>query len=372
MIKTLVVFGTRPEGIKMAPLVNKLKTNKNFEVKVCITGQHKEMLDSVLEIFSIKEDYNLDVFEHGQSVVDIQIKTMKGLDKIFKKEKFDIVLVHGDTIATSSASQVAFLNKILVGHVEAGLRSHNINSPFPEEGNRKITGVLSELHFAPTKGNVKNLNKENIAENIFITGNTVIDALKYVIDDSDFEDEFLKEYDFKNNKTILLTCHRRENWGKPMENIFNGIKDVVENNRKVHVIYPIHLNPNIRVVAKKILGEEDRVHLIEPLDYKPFANLINRADIIVTDSGGIQEEAPALGKPVLVVREETERPEAVEAGTVKIIGVNKDDIIREVNHLVRDGEEYKKMSKAVNPYGNGKACEKIMESIENYFKTKNS
>lgn len=369
MKKILLVFGTRPEAIKMAPLVNQFKKNENFEVKVCVTGQHREMLNSVLEVFNIVPNFNLDIFKHGQSIVEIQTKTMNRLDELFKNEKFDMVLVHGDTIATSSTAQVAFLNKIPVGHIEAGLRSYNINSPFPEEANRKITGVLSTMHFAPTEGNKQNLIKEGIKENIFVTGNTVIDALKDVIDDNYiFENNFLKNYDFKNNKTILLTCHRRENWGEPMENIFNGINEVVKKNDKVNVIYPIHLNPLIREVAKKILGSNDRIQIIEPLDYEPFANLINKIDIIVTDSGGIQEEAPALGKPVLVVRMETERPEAVEAGTVKVIGVNKEDIVEQCNLLLLDENQYKKMSKAANPYGTGDACSKIIDCIAKYLK----
>ncbi len=371
MYKVLTVFGTRPEAIKMAPVVKKLENFEGIDNKVCITGQHKEMLDSVLKIFDIKPDYNLDVFKHNQSVVDIMTKTMQGVNDILLNEEYDLVLVHGDTIVTSAVSQVAFLNKVKVGHVEAGLRSGNINSPFPEEANRKIAGVLANIHFAPTNGNYNNLILEGIKEDIHVVGNTVIDAMLSVIDDNyKFDIDLLNDMDYENNKVILFTCHRRENWGKPMEDIFNGVKEVALNNKNVQVIYPVHLNPKIRELANDILGSVENIHLISPLDYTPFANLISKVDLLVTDSGGIQEEAPTLGKPVLVVRTETERPEAVNAGTVKVIGVKKEDVIRELELLLNNEEEYKKMSNAVNPYGDGTTTDKIIEIIYDYLRFK--
>ncbi len=369
MFKVLTVFGTRPEAIKMAPLVKKLEAFDKIENKVCITGQHKEMLDGVLKIFDIKADYNLNVFKHNQSVVELMTKTMNGINEILLNEKFDLVLVHGDPIPSAATAQVAFLNKVKVAHVEAGLRSGNINSPFPEEFNRKVTGVAANLHFAPTIGNYNNLVFEGIKKDIHIVGNTVIDSMLSVVEENyTFENDFLKTFEFENKKVILFTCHRRENWGKPMENIFNAMKYIASSNENVHVIYPVHLNPNIKKLANEILGNIENIHLIEPLDYTPFANLINKCDIVVTDSGGIQEEAPTLGKPVLVVRTETERPEAVNAGTLKVIGVNKEDIIKEIQLLISNEEEYNKMSNAVNPYGDGKTSEKIVEIIYDYLK----
>ncbi len=369
MYKVLSVFGTRPEAIKMAPLVKKLEQFDKIESKVCITGQHKEMLNSVLEIFDIKPDYNLNVFKHNQSVVELMTKTMSGINEILLNEKFDLVLIHGDALPSAATAQVAFLNKVRVAHVEAGLRSGNIYSPFPEEFNRKVAGIAANLHFAPTIGNYNNLVFEGIKEDIHIVGNTVIDAMLSVIeDDYNFSDQFLKDFDFNNKKVILFTCHRRENWGKPMEDIFNAVKHIAINNENVHIIYPVHLNPNIKKLANEILGDLQNVHLIEPLDYTPFANLINKCDLVVTDSGGIQEEAPTLGKPVLVVRTETERPEAVHAGTVKVIGVNKENIIEEIQLLLHNEEEYNKMSNAVNPYGDGKTSEKIVDIIYDYLK----
>ncbi len=368
MYKVLLVFGTRPEAIKMAPLVKKLEQFDKIESKVCITGQHREMLDSVLKIFDITPDYNLNVFKHNQSVTELITKTMLGVSEILCNEKFDLVLVHGDTIATNATAQVAFLNNVKVGHVEAGLRSGNINSPFPEEFNRKVTGVVANLHFAPTIGNYNNLIFEGIKEDIHIVGNTVIDAMLSVIQKNyTFDNEILQSIDFDINKVILFTCHRRENWGKPMEDIFNAIKHIALNNN-VHIIYPVHLNPKIKSLANDILGGISNIHLIEPLDYTPFANLISKVNMVVTDSGGIQEEAPALGKPVLVVRTETERPEAAKSGTLKVVGVKKDEIIKEIQLLLNDEKEYNKMSNAVNPYGDGKTSEKIVNIIYDYLK----
>ncbi len=374
MIKVMTIFGTRPEAIKMAPLVKKLEKNKDFESVVCVTAQHREMLDMVLELFNIQPDYDLNIMTHGQSIIDITSKALYGLDEVMKKERPDIVLVHGDTTTTLVGAQAAFYNKIKVGHVEAGLRSGNIYSPYPEEMNRRITGTIANIHFAPTMGNKKHLLREGILEeNIFVTGNTVIDALLQVVsEDYKFNDDLLDKIDYKEKKVLLLTCHRRENWGKPMENIFNAVKDIVLNNNDVEVVFPMHLNPRIRELAYKIFNNVDRIHLIEPLDYEPFVNLINKCHIIMTDSGGIQEEAPALGKPVIVLRTETERPEAVKAGTVKIAGINEKDIYNSVNILLNDKEEYDRMANAVNPYGDGKACDRIIESLLYYYGKKDS
>lgn len=368
-IKVMTVFGTRPEAIKMAPLVKKMEQNERIESIVCVTAQHREMLDRVLEIFDIKPKYDLNIMKHGQTITDVTNRVLKELESVIANDRPDILLVHGDTTTTFSASLAAFYNKVPVGHVEAGLRSGNIYSPYPEEMNRKLTGMISSIHFAPTVGNKENLLKENIDEDkICITGNTVIDALLSVIDeDYKFNNKDIDDIDYDNNKVILLTCHRRENWGKPMEDIFKAIKRVVQDNENVEVIFPMHLNPKVRDCAKSIMGDMDKIHLIEPLDYEPFANLMNKVDVILTDSGGIQEEAPAIGKPVLVLRTETERPEAVEAGTARVVGVDEEDVYKATNYLIRDEEEYSKMSNAVNPYGDGKACDRIIEHlIANY------
>ncbi|TCK93119.1 UDP-N-acetylglucosamine 2-epimerase [Natranaerovirga hydrolytica] len=365
-MKVMSIFGTRPEAIKMAPLVKALEEDTEIQSVVCVTAQHREMLDMVLELFHIQPDYDLNIMSHGQSIIDIISKSFYGLDDVMKKEKPDLVLVHGDTTTTCAGAQTAFLNKIPVGHVEAGLRSYNIYSPFPEEMNRKITGTIASMHFAPTQGNKNNLLKEGIKEDsIFITGNTVIDALHEVTNNEYvFKEDLLNTIDYNNKKVILLTCHRRENWGQPMENIFNGVKEIVKENEAVELIFPMHMNPKIRALANEILGKEERIHLIEPLDYEPFANLINKCHLIMTDSGGIQEEAPSLGKPVVVLRTETERPEAVEAGTVKVIGVEKSDVIQGVNQLLNNENEYLKMKHAINPYGDGTASKQIVKIIK--------
>ncbi|MGL4850141.1 MAG: non-hydrolyzing UDP-N-acetylglucosamine 2-epimerase [Clostridium sp.] len=368
-LKIMSVFGTRPEAIKMSPLVKKLEDNEMIESVVCITAQHREMLDNVLEMFDIKADYDLNIMKHGQTIVDVSNKVLKGVDEAIKDCNPDLVLVHGDTSTTLNGALAAFYNKVPIGHVEAGLRSGDIYSPFPEEANRKLTGAIANLHFAATESNKENLNKEGINENIFITGNTVIDALLSVIDkEYIFEDEKLNQIDFEKNKVILLTAHRRENWGNPMKNIFEAIKEVVEKNGEVKVIFPIHKNPVIRALANEVFkGVEDRILLIEPLEYKDFSNLMAKVYLIMTDSGGIQEEAPALGKPVLVLRTETERPEAIEAGTVKLVGIEKNKIVEEANNLIENEEKYLSMSKAINPYGDGEACEKIINKILAYF-----
>jgi len=368
-LKVLTVFGTRPEAIKMAPLIKKIEEYEQIESIVCITAQHREMLDTVLELFKINPNYDLNIMKHGQSITDITVRVLKGMEDILTRERPDIVLVHGDTSTTFVGALAAFYQKIKVGHVEAGLRSGNIYSPYPEEMNRILTTNLASIHFAPTKGNYNNLIKEGIEpEKIFITGNTVIDALLSVVkDDYTFENSILNKMDYKNKKIIVMTCHRRENWGGPMEDIFMAVKGIVEENDNIEVIFPVHLNPNIHKLAKYIMGEQGNIHLIKPLEYEEFANLLNKAYLILTDSGGIQEEAPALGKPVLVMREETERPEAVEAGTVKIIGTEKENIKKEVNVLLNDLDEYNKMANSTNPYGDGTASEKIVDFLLSYL-----
>lgn len=369
-IKVMTVFGTRPEAIKMAPLVKKLEDDSRFELIVCVTAQHREMLDSVLDIFHIKPHYDLNIMAHGQTIVDISNKVLKGVDEVIKKCNPHMVLVHGDTSTTLNAALAAFYNKIPVGHVEAGLRSFDLYSPFPEEANRKLTGALATLHFAPTKTNRSNLLNEGInKDKIFVTGNTVIDALKSVIDEKYiFGENSLNSIDYNNKKVILLTTHRRENWGEPMENIFSSIGELIKSNEDVEVIFPMHKNPSIRELAHKYFDKyDDRVHLIEPLEYVEFANLMSKVYLIMSDSGGIQEEAPALGKPVIVLRTETERPEAIEAGTVKLGGTYKENIFNVVNALIKDKEEYEKMCKASNPYGDGKASENIVKEIYAYF-----
>lgn len=369
MIKVMTVFGTRPEAIKMAPLIKRLEACSKIKSIVCVTAQHREMLDQVLDLFNITPNYDLNIMRDRQTITEVTTKVLNGLEKVIVKEKPDIVLVHGDTTTTFAAALAAFYQKVKVGHVEAGLRSENIYSPYPEEMNRCLTGRLANLHFAPTARNKQNLLKENVNENsIVVTGNTVIDALLSVVDENyKFEDKNINKIDFTNKKVILLTSHRRENLGKPMENIFSAVKRIVEENIDVEVVFPVHLNPIVREIANSILKSVERVHLIEPLDYKPFANLMAKSYLIMTDSGGIQEEAPSLGKPVFVLRTETERPEAVEAGTVKVVGIEENDIFKVVNKLINDEEEYNKMSNAINPYGDGKASKRIVDTILYYF-----
>lgn len=370
-IKVLSVFGTRPEGIKMCPLVKALEKDERFQSIVCVTAQHREMLDAVLDIFEVKQDYDLDIMSHGQTIIDISTKVLRGVDETIKECKPDIVLVHGDTSTTLNGALAAFYNKVPVGHVEAGLRTYDIYSPFPEEANRKLTGAITEMHFAPTNTNKANLLREGVdEEKIIVTGNTVIDALLSVIDeDLKFEQEELNDINYKNKKVILLTTHRRENWGEPMENIFKAMIRLVKDDEDVEVIFPMHKNPSIRELAHRYFDEyRGRVHLIEPLEYVEFANLMERVYLIMTDSGGIQEEAPTLGKPVMVLRTETERPEAVEAGTIKLAGVEEDNIYNLAKELIENKEEYEKMAHSANPYGDGKACERILDSIFKKFK----
>lgn len=364
-IKVLTIFGTRPEAIKMAPIIKKLDKNQYIEHKVCVTAQHREMLDQVLKIFNITPDYDLNIFEPGQSLTQITTRAMEGLEKVIVDFSPDLILVQGDTTTVFAGALTAFYHKVKIGHVEAGLRSGNLYSPYPEEANRKLTGIITDFHFAPTERNKQNLLREGYdEEKIYVTGNTVIDALLFVVsEDYKFNNELLDNLDYKNKKVILLTSHRRENLGKPMENIFSAVRDVVLKNENVEVVFPIHLNPKVREIAHRILDGLDRVHIIEPLEYLPFANLIARSYLVVTDSGGIQEEAPSLGKPVLVVRKETERPEGIEAGTAKLAGIDRENIFREIDILVNDEQEYKKMANAVNPYGDGKSSERIVDII---------
>jgi UDP-N-acetylglucosamine 2-epimerase (non-hydrolysing) len=368
-IKVLSIFGTRPEAIKMCPLVKALEKDDRIESIVCATAQHREMLDSVLEIFDVRPQYDLNIMSHGQTIINVANKVLTGVDKVIKECNPDIVLVHGDTSTTLNGALAAFYNQVPIGHVEAGLRTGDIYSPFPEEANRKLTGALATLHFSATESNKANLAKENITDNVYITGNTVIDALLSVVDQNHkFDDETINNIDFENKKIVLLTAHRRENWGEPMKDIFEAVRELIEKNDDVEVIFPMHKNPLIRELAKTSFdGIEDKIHLIEPLEYVDFANLMYKCYLIMTDSGGIQEEAPALGKPVIVLRTETERPEAIEAGTVKLAGIERAKIFEVANELINSKEAYDKMAHAVNPYGDGKACGRIVDLIVEYF-----
>lgn len=365
-IKVMTVFGTRPEGIKMAPIVKELEKRDNIESIVCITAQHREMLDQVLNLFDIRADYDLNIFSPGQSLTEITTRALIGLEEVIKKEKPDVLLVQGDTTTVFSGALAAFYQKTKIGHIEAGLRSGNLYSPYPEEANRKLTGIITDFHFAPTERNRQNLLREDYAdEKIFITGNTVIDALKYAIkEDYVFEEDMLNKIDYHEKRVILLTSHRRENIGEPMENIFKAIRDIVEKYQDVEVVFPIHLNPKVREIAQKFLGGNDRIHIIEPLDYEPFTNLMSKVHLVVTDSGGLQEEAPTLAKPVLVVREETERPEGIDSGTAKLVGTSYDTLYKELDILLSDIDEYREMAHAANPYGDGYASKRIVDIIE--------
>ena len=365
-IKVMTVFGTRPEAIKMAPVVLELgKYPDKIQPVVAVTAQHREMLDQVLNLFKIKPDHDLDIMAAGQTLFDITTRAMNGLNKVLEEEKPDIVLVHGDTTTTFAGALAAYYHQIDVGHVEAGLRTHNIYSPFPEEMNRKLTGSIAALHFAPTSTSEANLKAENVdSERIFVTGNTVIDALqKTANDDYVFESKLLQNIDYKNKRVILVTTHRRENLGEPMRHVYKALRQIVEEFDDVEVVFPVHKNPKVREVVAEELGGLDKVHLIDPLDYEPFANLMHRSYLILTDSGGVQEEAPALGKPVLVLRDTTERPEAVAAGTVKLIGTDRDVVYKEAVELLTNKEEYNRMSESVNPYGDGQASRRIIEAV---------
>ena len=372
-IKVMTIFGTRPEAIKMAPLVKELEKNSDkIESVVCVTAQHRQMLDQVLEIFDIKPDYDLNIMKARQTLVEIVTRSLEGLDEVMKEAQPDIVLVHGDTSTTFVGSLAAFYNKISVGHVEAGLRTYNKYFPYPEEINRRITGVIADMHFAPTQRNYDNLASEKVdPSTIYITGNTVVDALQTTVrDDYEFKDETLKNIDWNSKRVIIMTAHRRENLGKPLENICSAVRDIVLKQEDVEVVYPVHLNPSVREVAFKILGDLDRVKLIEPVNADELHNAIKRGYLVLTDSGGLQEEAPSLGKPVLVLRNETERPEAIDAGTVKIAGVDKENIFSMTEKLLNDKDAYDKMAKAVNPYGDGHASERIVKAIIDKFEEK--
>lgn len=372
--KIITIFGTRPEAIKMAPLVKELEKREGIESKVCVTAQHREMLDQVLEFFEITPDFDLNIMKSKQSLSGITNRVLDGLEDIFEKEKPDMILVHGDTTTTFSAALSAFYHQIKVGHVEAGLRSFNKYFPYPEEMNRKLTGALTDLHFSPTKSSKENLLREGVQEeSIYITGNTVIDAMAHTVNEEyKFETQELNSIDFENKKVIMVTAHRRENWGKGIENICNALKKLVEDNEDVEVVYLVHLNPIVKDMVYDILGDKDRVHLLPPLDTKETHNLMNKAYMVMTDSGGLQEEAPHLGKPVLVLRDVTERPEAVEYGTVKLVGTDFDKILTEGNKLLNDNLEYERMSESINPYGDGFASIRIVNIIENYFGLKNN
>ena len=369
MKKIITIFGTRPEAIKMAPLVKELEKREGIESKICVTAQHREMLDQVLELFDIKPDFDLNIMKTKQSLTGITNRILEGLETIFKEEKPDMILVHGDTTTTFSSALAAYYQQIKVGHVEAGLRTFNKYFPFPEEMNRKLTGAISDLHFSPTKGAKNNLLREGIDEkSIYITGNTVIDAMLHTVEDNYvFENEELNKIDFKNKKVIMITDHRRENWGEGISNICEALNEIVDKNKDVELVYLVHLNPIVKDMVYEKLGGKERIHLLNPLDTKETHNLMNKCFMVMTDSGGLQEEAPHLGKPVLVLRDVTERPEAVEYGTVKLVGTDKEKIIREGNELINNKEAYEKMSKAVNPYGDGKASERICDAIMKYF-----
>jgi len=366
-IRVLSVFGTRPEAIKMAPLVMELAKRPEFVSMCCLTGQHRQMLDSVMEIFQLKAEYDLDIMEKQQTLSTITTKTILGMDRVLEEAKPDLVLVHGDTSTTFAGALAAFYHKVAVGHVEAGLRTYDMYSPFPEEMNRTLVGDIARLHFSPTVSNAENLRREAVQGEIFITGNTVIDAMKTTVrPDFVFANPELNAMDF-NKRVITLTCHRRENYGQPMEDIMSAVREIVEKYEDIEVVYPVHLSPVVQECAKRNLGDLKRVHLIEPLDVEQMHNLMARSFFIMTDSGGLQEEAPAMGKPVLVLRRETERPEAIAAGTVKLAGVDKAEIIRLASQLLEDESVYEAMAKAVNPYGDGTACERIAEAIKWHF-----
>lgn len=364
-MKVMLVFGTRPEAIKMAPLVKELQKDPFFDVCVCVTAQHREMLDQVLDLFEIKPDYDLNIMKPGQTLSMITSSVLLGMDKVLSEAKPDVVLVHGDTSTSFVSALAAFYHQIPVGHVEAGLRTYNKYSPYPEEINRQLTGRISEYNFAPTKGNAENLKNENAGGRVFITGNTVIDALLWTADQPcEFEDPKLRQIDFQQKRVIAVTCHRRENLGEYMGNIFSALAQIAKEYSDVEIVYPVHLNPLVQSKAKEYLDGLDNVHLISPLTYQPFTKLMKQSYLVVTDSGGIQEEAPALGKPVLVVRKETERPEAVAAGTVRLAGVEKETIYSMIKELLDDKESYSRMANAVNPYGDGTASQKIAEALK--------
>lgn len=362
MKKVMVVFGTRPEAIKMCPLVNELKTRKSLQTIVCVSGQHREMLQQVLNVFNVVPDYNLDIMKDKQSLFDVTINILQRIKEILDKEHPDIVLVHGDTSTTFVTALACYYCNIPVGHVEAGLRTYNIFSPYPEEFNRQAVSIISRFNFAPTQLSADNLIKEGKDKStIYITGNTAIDALKVTVK-KDYHNDLLDWVG--NSRLIMLTAHRRENLGEPMKHMFRAIKRIVDEFEEIKVIYPIHMNPAVREIANSILGDDDRIKIIEPLEVVDFHNFLAKSYMILTDSGGIQEEAPSLGKPVLVMRDTTERPEGIKAGTLKLVGTSEETIYMEFRKLLSDKEEYEKMSKASNPYGDGFACKRIADILE--------
>ena len=369
MIKVLSIFGTRPEAIKMAPLVNALKRDSRFYSYVCVTAQHRDMLDQVLNIFDIQPDFDLNIMKDRQSLTDITVNALRGLEKVIVKLQPDIILVHGDTSTTFVGSLAAFYNKIRIGHVEAGLRTFNKYLPYPEEMNRKLTGAMADIHFSPTSVSKANLLREGVPEeSIFITGNTAIDALKTTVNkDFKFYSEELKKLDYDKKRVIMVTAHRRENLGEPLKNICGALKKIALSHEDVEIVYAVHKNPVVRETVYGILGNIPGVHLLDPLDVDEMHNLMGKCYLVLTDSGGLQEEAPSLGKPVLVLRTETERPEAIEFGTLKLAGVKGEDIFNLTDTLLRDEKEYLRMANAVNPYGDGHASERIIESLLYYF-----
>ena len=358
----MLVFGTRPEAIKMCPLVNELKTRKYFDTKVCVSGQHREMLDQVLNVFNVRPDYDLSIMKSNQTLFDVTTNILNKIKAVLDTEKPDIVLVHGDTSTTFVTALACYYLQIPVGHVEAGLRTYDIYSPYPEEFNRQAVSIIAKYNFAPTELSKNNLLKEGKkSETIYVTGNTVIDALKTTVTD-DYKNPELEWA--KGSKLVLLTAHRRENLGEPLKHMFRAIRKIVDEHPDVKVIYPIHMNPVVRETANEILGNDDRIRIIEPLEVIDFHNFMARSYMILTDSGGIQEEAPSLGKPVLVMRDTTERPEGIKAGTLKLVGTNEKTIYNEFKKLLTDEEEYRKMSTASNPYGDGNACKRIADILE--------
>lgn len=361
MKKIMLVFGTRPEAIKMCPLVNELKTRNDLVTKVCVTGQHRQMLDRVLDTFKVRPDYDLSIMKNSQTLFDITTNILNKIKDVLIKEMPDVVLVHGDTSTTFVTALACYYLQIPVGHVEAGLRTYNIYSPYPEEFNRQAVGIIAKYNFTPTEMSKQNLlNEGKKPESIYVTGNTAIDALKTTVKDNYNHPEL--EW-AKNSRLILLTAHRRENLGEPMHNMFRAIRRIVDETSDVKVIYPIHMNPVVRKAANEELSDDERIHIIEPLDVVNFHNFIARSYLILTDSGGIQEEAPSLGKPVLVMRDTTERPEGIKAGTLKLVGINEENIYKEISQLLNNDTEYKKMSKAANPYGDGFACKRIADIL---------
>ena len=369
--KIMLVFGTRPEAIKMCPLVKKLEETEGIESVVCLTGQHREMLQQVIDIFGTKVKYNLDIMKPRQTLTTITSSILEKIEPVLIEEKPDIVLVHGDTTTSFVVALAAFYQQIPVGHVEAGLRTYDKYSPFPEEMNRNLTGKIADLHFAPTENNRKNLEREAITKNVFVTGNTVIDAFQTTVKpDYQYKDETLRKLDFTGKRCVLMTAHRRENLGQPLENICNAVKRLAEKYEDLVFVYPVHLNPAVRDTAERILGDVQNVYLIPPVDVEDMHNIMDRSFLVMTDSGGLQEEAPSCGVPVLVLRTETERPEAVEAGTVKVVGVDEDVIFNEAVNLIDNPSEYEKMAHAANPYGDGHASERIINALVNWEKQK--